>query len=233
MPKNKLHAVIRYAQDIVKGKIKLCHGCEKIKTVDMFHKCLRENDGLQSQCKICKSETGKQWYKANTEKILAVNKAYRDANPEKTKERHRNWKKNNQDKIKAYEKANPEKVKAWKVKYINNNRDKHMEAVRKYQKENPDKICDIAKRRRKYIADVTIEKFSSLEIFDRDGWICQICLKPVDKTLKYPNPMSKSLDHVIPIAASGSHERKNVQLAHLVCNKRDNSRGIKRRWAHG
>ena len=213
---------------------KYCHGCDNHIPLSDFHICKRELDGLQSQCKLCRSKAAHIRYENDKERILSVGKAYREANPEKERARHKKYKKENHDKIIAYEKANPEMVRAWKQKYIDNNRDKHMKAVRKYQKANPEKIHDVAKRRRKYMAGAIVEKFPSREIFDRDKWICQICLKPVDKELKYPDPMSKSLDHIIPIAAGGSHERKNVQLAHLVCNKRDNSRGTKRRWArHG
>lgn len=209
------HPTTKYAEDE-----KLCCRCKEIKPFSMFHKCSREKDGLQDKCKDCKREMAKQRYKLNKEKILAVNKAYREADPERTRRIRRNYKENNRDKIKAYEKANPDKVRAWKMKYIDANRDKHMLAVEKYQKENREKVRDVCKRRRKYIAGATKGKFSSFEIYERDKWICQICQQPVDKNLIFPHPMSKSIDHIIPISRGGSHEESNVQLAHLVCNKK-------------
>jgi len=33
--------------------------------------------------------------------------------------------------------------------------------------------------------------------------------------LAISDPLSPSLDHIIPISKGGSHERKNTQLAHL------------------
>lgn len=63
-----------------------------------------------------------------------------------------------------------------------------------------------------------VEKFLDIEIFERDGWICQICFTLVDKMLIKPNLKSKSLDHIIPVAKGGTHTRSNVQLAHLECN---------------
>lgn len=36
--------------------------------------------------------------------------------------------------------------------------------------------------------------------------------------LVYPNPLSASLDHVVPLAWGGEHTAANVQLAHLKCN---------------
>lgn len=58
------------------------------------------------------------------------------------------------------------------------------------------------------------------EICERDDWTCHICGCEVDPQLRYPNPRSKSLDHVIPLARGGAHTAQNTRLAHLVCNLR-------------
>ena len=50
--------------------------------------------------------------------------------------------------------------------------------------------------------------------------ICGICGQPVDKTLKYPHPMSACIDHIIPIDRSGHpSDINNLQLAHWKCNR--------------
>ena len=63
-----------------------------------------------------------------------------------------------------------------------------------------------------------IQSFSRLDIYQRDRWVCQLCLTEVDSTLKAPNPMRASLDHVIPLSRGGTHNSDNVQLAHYKCN---------------
>lgn len=63
-----------------------------------------------------------------------------------------------------------------------------------------------------------VEVFSDEEIFERDGWVCQICHRPVDRTLRFPDPMSKSLDHIVAVVNGGTHTRANVQTTHLRCN---------------
>ena len=49
---------------------------------------------------------------------------------------------------------------------------------------------------------------------------CAICGQPVDFSLKFPDPMSPTADHIIPVAKGGSPSAlENLQLAHLACNR--------------
>lgn len=75
-----------------------------------------------------------------------------------------------------------------------------------------------ASARQKRMKKAFVEKFDRREIFERDGWVCGICHEPVDKTLRHPDPMSASLDHIIPISKGGAHSRENAQCAHWLCN---------------
>jgi 5-methylcytosine-specific restriction endonuclease McrA len=43
---------------------------------------------------------------------------------------------------------------------------------------------------------------------------------------KAPDPMSPSLDHILPLSKGGTHEPRNVQLAHLGCNVRKYNSGV-------
>ena len=55
--------------------------------------------------------------------------------------------------------------------------------------------------------------------------ICGICGQPIDPALKYPHPMSKSLDHIIPIDRGGHpFDKANMQVAHLQCNRMKGAR---------
>lgn len=50
--------------------------------------------------------------------------------------------------------------------------------------------------------------------------VCGICGKPVDKTIPYPDPLSPSVDHIIPINRGGHpSDIDNLQLAHWTCNR--------------
>lgn len=75
------------------------------------------------------------------------------------------------------------------------------------------------------MAQAEIEDFEEIEIFERDKWRCQICKKKIDPTLRKPNLMSKSIDHIVPVAQIGGWTRANVRASHLICNIRRNKYG--------
>lgn len=68
------------------------------------------------------------------------------------------------------------------------------------------------------------EVFEYREIFERDSWMCGICETPVDPGLAWPDPMSVSLDHIVPLSLGGAHSRENARCTHLVCNVRKGAR---------
>lgn len=72
--------------------------------------------------------------------------------------------------------------------------------------------------RRVRMKSATIEKVNPLEVFERDGWICQLCGYSVSKLMDPKLGDMASLDHIIPISKGGQHSYANTQLAHLSCN---------------
>lgn len=66
--------------------------------------------------------------------------------------------------------------------------------------------------------------FTLDDVIDRDGWRCALCGQDVDPALAWPHPMSKSLDHAVPVSLGGAHTLANSQLAHLGCNSAKGNR---------
>ena len=79
--------------------------------------------------------------------------------------------------------------------------------------------------RRARIRGLPSERIDRYRVFERDEYVCGLCGEPVDRRLSYPDPMSASLDHVVPIARGGSHTYGNVQCSHLECNVRASVKG--------
>ncbi len=59
--------------------------------------------------------------------------------------------------------------------------------------------------------------------------VCGICGKPVDKSIRYPHPLSPVVDHIVPIAKGGHpSDIENLQLAHWTCNRQKGDKLLKR-----
>jgi 5-methylcytosine-specific restriction endonuclease McrA len=73
-------------------------------------------------------------------------------------------------------------------------------------------------RRRAHEKGGYVEDVPRLEIFERDRWICQLCGRKINRRLKHGHPMAAVIDHIVPLADGGLHERRNCQAAHAWCN---------------
>lgn len=55
--------------------------------------------------------------------------------------------------------------------------------------------------------------------------VCALCGLHVDFSLRFPDPMSPSVDHIIPVAKGGHPSALyNLQLVHLCCNRAKGNR---------
>lgn len=79
-------------------------------------------------------------------------------------------------------------------------------------------------KRRAQKLNLPADAIRPLDVYERDEWVCGLCSLPVDRAVSYPDPLSPSLDHVIPLSLGGHHVMENVQLAHLSCNVRKGNR---------
>ena len=72
-----------------------------------------------------------------------------------------------------------------------------------------------SKRRAKMLKG---DDINHLEVFERDNWICHLCLEKIDKRLTRDSWMRATLDHVIPLSKGGAHTYENVKASHWLCN---------------
>jgi 5-methylcytosine-specific restriction endonuclease McrA len=164
------------------------------------------------KAKASQKKSDAKRYAANPEKRKAQSAKRYVTNPEKVKAQVAQWQADNPDKVKANaakgRAVHPEREKArlaqWAIDHPGRNRAR-------------------SQRRRVRIRNGITEKFTDLEIFERDEWICQLCLEPIDPLLK-SGPRRVELDHIRPIAKGGSHTRANVQATHQWCNRSKGSK---------
>lgn len=62
------------------------------------------------------------------------------------------------------------------------------------------------------------EPVSRTKVFERDGYVCQICGEETSETYSFNDPWSPTIDHIIPMSKQGGHLYSNVQCAHAFCN---------------
>ena len=77
---------------------------------------------------------------------------------------------------------------------------------------------DAARKRKALIRHASVEDVVSMAVYDRDGWICGICLAHIPRVTIWPHPLSPSLDHIHAISNGGDHSYSNTQASHLACN---------------
>lgn len=62
------------------------------------------------------------------------------------------------------------------------------------------------------------DRIPPIAVYIRDGWVCWICRKPINRRVKAPHLKAPSVDHVIPFNKGGLHTWDNVRCAHFGCN---------------
>lgn len=65
----------------------------------------------------------------------------------------------------------------------------------------------------------TVRPADRLAIYERDGWVCQLCDEPVDRELGPSDLWGATLDHVeCQSWGTPDHSPENLRLAHRWCN---------------
>jgi 5-methylcytosine-specific restriction endonuclease McrA len=99
--------------------------------------------------------------------------------------------------------GNRDRANAWNAA----NKDRHLARAR-----------DAKHKRRAQIESVEHERVDYQRIWVEQAGVCGLCDELMDWDIKFPDPLSKSVDHIMPISRGGGHVQENVQWAHLGCN---------------
>jgi 5-methylcytosine-specific restriction endonuclease McrA len=172
------------------------------------------------------------WLEANPEKNRASKRDYqrrqREADPEAERARQQLWREANPDKLRAYAEAGREKKRASERARRQANPEKARAKLKAWKDANPEKVAAYSargyRRRRARKAAVRSERWTPLEVFERDGWQCQVddCRSPtgraIDPAVSARTRWGGVVDHIRPISKGGHDTLDNLQAAHRACN---------------
>lgn len=119
--------------------------------------------------------------------------------------------------------ADPE-IATQHLEYDRKSQRKRLETVGHWRVIYPERSARTDALRRMRVRAATVEDFAPRDVYERDAWMCQLCRLPIDPTTAWPDPMSPSVDHRVPLAKGGDHSMANAQAAHLGCNSRKRDR---------
>ncbi len=113
------------------------------------------------------------------------------------------WKKRVRDAARSNPEPNRERAKKWRA----DNPERARESHRKSKAVRRDREKAAFK-----------ERVSWVQAWEKQKGCCGECGEPIDRSLKFPDLMRGSHDHIVPISRGGLHEQSNVQWTHLYCN---------------
>lgn len=143
-----------------------------------------------------------RWRATHPERAKAAAKAYRQANRKSEYERMRRW---------LEDPAN---------------KDRHRARMKQWVIRNPDKVAAYRVRR----AQAELSGDATRELIDAkweaSSKTCCLCGEQIDDTLKSPDPMSLTLEHLTPISRGGRHDIDNINFTHRACNTKKGSKSL-------
>lgn len=197
-----------------------CALCGLLKPPDAFGVNRAESDGVHRWCKECVCAKARAWREQFPEKAAQAKARYRADPANRAVERQT---------ARRYEEAHPERRErrhdpGQQRAYREANADKERARKQAWNAANPDRVRDYVNQRRARLNGVAVSAVSLEVIFERDGGRCGPCGEIVPVDVRWPHPLSASLDHRKPLSKGGAHEYGNCWLAHLRCNQ---SKGTK------
>lgn len=169
---------------------RLCRMCNEIKPLTEFSKVY---------CISCGRNLSRLWRQENIEYARKKSRIHYHMNPGY----YLQWRSSNGDRIR-------ENHRDW----YERNKEKKLAQNAKWIKEHPAYSNRRASIRRKAMIAENID----LAWLRQRDTLCYLCRSIINYDLSWPDPLSKSIDHLIPLSKGGSHTLKNVAYTHLRCN---------------
>lgn len=174
------------------------------------------------QCRECLRKRDAAQYLANRAKICAKAKARYLANPQPAKlrsaQRYAEKKPELIAQMRDWARRNPAKVAVKNTRWKKANPEKIRLADRARYQRDPAKEIAKVQRRHALARTPHAHLISIHDIIARDGPRCYICGVKTEPKARYASPVKSHLEHVVPLAAGGTHTAENLKCACRRCN---------------
>lgn len=144
----------------------------------------------------------------------------------KNRERMRKYRSTRKDKAREYYTNNRERIHERACARRKANPEVINESVHRWRANNPDKVGAAAARRAKAELEGNATPKLIEAKWEAGDKTCILCGDPIDPTLKAPHNMSRTIEHLTPIAQGGCHDLDNIDFAHYGCNARKQDRTL-------
>ena len=176
-----------------------CAKCREVLPADSFRPNPKMKSGVHSWCKPCTVASTREWRIKNQERVRRDRRAHRLANLEK------------------YRRLEFEQMRR---RYPLVPKDcarcgRNFTPVRR----NSQRYClPECQKRNHWESRTPVHHHIRQKVLARDQWRCYLCQRDIDRTVKWPHPMSGTIDHVVPYSVSQNNHPDNLRAAHWHCN---------------
>lgn len=199
---------------------KICSKCKAEKPINDFYRKKSGIDGLEASCKLCTIARQKKYYQDHKSIRLSWQKRYNQEHKERRHVYAKQYWQKNRERLSACNKQYNEDHKEELRRYRQSNKVRIALQNRQYCKTEAGKNAHKKKnhKRRALQAGVRVESFSPIEVFERDGYRCQLCGCKTQPGYSIYHSKRPELDHIIPLSLGGEHSKRNTQCLCRHCN---------------
>lgn len=201
-----------------------CNRCNETKPLDNFSPNKSPGSNFHAYtCKPCCTAWQRAYRAAKPDLAKAATRRHYEKHGEEIRSKALDYYAAHRDvrmeQMRAYNETHREQLREQDRAYRESHQEIRAAKNAAWRRANPEWCRDYYHRKRARRREVYVAPVSMKDIFERDRGVCQICRRRVKWDVPYPDPTSKSIDHIVPLSVPGAtHEPRNCQLAHLRCN---------------